>query len=124
MRTININEMGNVDMTQQFSLSRRSLLQAGGALAGAATLGSLGLSEARAAGGLNILMPGGSWKDWVEQTFVAPFVQTNSVDVSWKLGLGHEPLVMAQKARPQWDLIHTGQMRAPANSARWASTSR
>lgn len=48
---------------------------------------------------------------------MAPFVQTNSVDVSWKLGLGHEPLVMAQKPRPQWDLIHTGQMRAPASSA-------
>ncbi|SMH36590.1 ABC transporter substrate-binding protein [Mesorhizobium australicum] len=97
---------------ERFSMSRRSLLRAGGAFAGAAALGGLGTSGAAAAGGLNILMAGGSWKEWVDQTFVAPFAQANDVDVAWKLGLGQEPLVMAQKARPQWDLIHTGQMRA------------
>ena len=108
-------KMGNATMTrtqQQFSMSRRSLLKAGGALAGAAAFGSTAIAPASAAGSVNILMPGGSWKDWVEQTFVAPFAEANDVEAVWRLGLGHEPLVMAQRARPQWDLIHTGQMRA------------
>jgi spermidine/putrescine-binding protein len=95
-----------------YSVSRRSLLKAGGILAGAAALGTFGHSQAQAAGDLRLLMPGGSWKDWVDQTFVTPFAAANQVEVAWKLGLGHEPLVMAQQARPQWDLIHTGQMRA------------
>lgn len=97
---------------EQLSVTRRSLLKTGGMLAGAAALGSMAVPQARAAGGVNILMPGGSWKDWVDQTFVTPFADANSVDVAWKLGLGHEPLVMVQRSRPQWDLIHTGQMRA------------
>lgn len=97
---------------QNYAVSRRSLLKAGGTFAGAAAIGGLTLSSAHAAGGVNILMAGGSWKEWVDQTFVTPFATANSVEVAWKQGLGHEPLVMAQKSRPQWDLIHTGQMRA------------
>jgi putative spermidine/putrescine transport system substrate-binding protein len=94
------------------SVSRRSVLKAGGALAGAAALGTFGSTSAQAAGDLRIIMPGGSWKEWVEKTFTAPFGTANEVEILWKIGLGQEPLVMAQQARPQWDLIHTGQMRA------------
>ncbi|MGO4833494.1 PotD/PotF family extracellular solute-binding protein [Rhizobiaceae sp. 2RAB30] len=97
---------------RNLAVSRRSVLKAGAAFAGAAALGSFGMPSARAAGDLRIIMPGGSWKDWVDQTFVAPYAKANDVEAIWKLGLGQEPLVMAQQARPQWDLIHTGQMRA------------
>jgi putative spermidine/putrescine transport system substrate-binding protein len=53
---------------------------------------------------LRLLFPGGTWKDWFDQTFVTPFAQKNSVKAIWKTGLGYEPLLIAQRTRPQWDM--------------------
>jgi len=58
---------------------------------------------------LHILFAGGTWKDWFEQVFVTPFVQQHGTKVIWKTGLGFEPLVLAQRSRPQWDIIHENQ---------------
>lgn len=91
-------------------LNRRGFLAAGAFAAG--SLAAPGLLRAQAAKDIRLLFPGGTWKDWVEKTFVTPFAEQKQIEAVWKLGLGHEPLVMAQKARPQWDLIHTGQMRS------------
>jgi spermidine/putrescine-binding protein len=92
-------------------ISRRSLLSGGAAaLAAGAVLTRSG--PAHAAKELRIMMAGGSWKDFVDKTFVAPFAKDNGVEVVWKLGLSMEPIIMAQQRRPQWDLVHTGQTRA------------
>ncbi len=61
---------------------------------------------------LRIIMAGGSWKEWVDQYFAQPFEKATGATVIWKLGLAQEPMVMAQRARPQWDLIHSSQARA------------
>jgi spermidine/putrescine-binding protein len=90
--------------------NRRRLLQAGAAaLAGAAFLPHAARAAARE---LRIIMAGGSWKDFVDKIFGQPFAQANHVEIVWKTGLSQEPLIMAQRARPQWDLIHSSQGRA------------
>ena len=86
-------------------VSRRRLMQ--GALAAAAGLAG-GRAHA-AASELRFLFAGGTWKDWFEQTFVAPFAKERGTSILWKTGLGFEPLVLSQKSRPQWDLIHQSQ---------------
>lgn len=91
-------------------ISRRTLLSGTAALAASATL-TRGSAEA-AAKELHIMMAGGSWKDYVDKTFVASFAKANNVEVIWKLGLSMEPIIMAQQRNPQWDLVHTGQTRA------------
>jgi spermidine/putrescine-binding protein len=82
----------------------------------AAALGALstgGLAGARPAGAaateLRILFPGGSWQEWFNTTFAKPFEEAARVQMVWKLGLAFEPLVIAQRRRPQWDLIHENQ---------------
>jgi spermidine/putrescine-binding protein len=85
--------------------TRRGLLQmTGGALA------ALVASPATAAADeLRFLFPSGSWKDWFEQTFTKSFSERTGAKMVWKTGLGFEPLVIAQRSRPQWDLIHQNQ---------------
>jgi putative spermidine/putrescine transport system substrate-binding protein len=91
-------------------LSRRRFLQhAAGAGAALATLAGPGPRDARAASELRILFPGGTWQEWYNTTFVRPFEQTSGTKAVWKLGLSFEPLVIAQRKRPQWDLIHQNQ---------------
>jgi putative spermidine/putrescine transport system substrate-binding protein len=87
---------------------RRFLASVVGGAAAAAVGGFPGRATA-AASELNILFPGGSWKDWFEQSMVKPFSERRGVKIVWKTGLGFEPLVIAQRRRPQWDLIHQNQ---------------
>jgi putative spermidine/putrescine transport system substrate-binding protein len=89
---------------------RRFLSSALGAGLGSTLLGGLParLSAAEAKE-LRILFPGGTWKDWFDQVFVTPFAQKNGIKPIWKTGLGYEPLIIAQRARPQWDIAHLNQ---------------
>jgi putative spermidine/putrescine transport system substrate-binding protein len=101
-----------MDSQNKAGLSRRHIIKAGLALAGGTALVGLGARDAKAASDLRIMMAGGSWKEWVEKVFAAPFAKANNVELVWKLGLTQEPIVMAQQRRPQWDLIHSSQTRA------------
>jgi putative spermidine/putrescine transport system substrate-binding protein len=96
------------------AIGRRRFLQSslGGAAAAAVMTGFAGPLSAAEAKELRILFPGGTWKDWFEKTFVAPFADKHGTKVVWKTGLGFEPLVIAQRTRPQWDLIHLSQNKA------------
>lgn len=58
---------------------------------------------------MRILFPGGTWKDWFDQVFVTPFATRTNTKPIWKTGLGYEPLVIAQRNRPQWDIAHLNQ---------------
>ena len=91
-------------------ISRRRFLE-GTAAFGALTVGGLAgaRQSAAAAAELRILFPGGSWQEWFASTFVKPFEQAARIKAEWKLGLSFEPLVIAQRRRPQWDLIHENQ---------------
>ena len=81
------------------SIGRRHFLK--GALgSAAATVACPTVLRAADAKELNILFPGGTWKDWYEQVFVTPFATQRGIKVVWKTGLGFEPLVIAQRRRP------------------------
>ena len=76
------------------SIGRRHFLK--GALGGAAAaVACPTVLRAADANELNILFPGGTWKDWYEQAFVTPFATQRGIKVVWKTGLGFEPLVIA-----------------------------
>jgi putative spermidine/putrescine transport system substrate-binding protein len=87
------------------ALSRREILKGGLAAAAVMTSDSV-LAQSRE---LRFLFGAGTWKDWFEQTFVTPFVSRTGARTIWKTGLGFEPLVIAQRSRPQWDLMHQNQ---------------
>ena len=93
-------------------VSRRALLKSGAAMAGAAALFGMGTRSAFAADEIRIIMSGGSWGEWVDQTFATPYTEATGIQFSWKYALSQEPLVMAQQGRPQWDMMQSGQMRA------------
>ena len=90
------------------SIGRRHFLKRalGGVAAAVACPTVLRAADAKE---LNILFPGGTWKDWYEQVFVTPFATKRGIKAVWKTGLGFEPLVIAQRRRPQWDVIHENQ---------------
>ncbi len=93
------------------AFDRRQILEGmlgAGAAAALAGLWPSGLSAAEAKE-LRILFAGGTWKDWFESTFVGPFTEKRGTKVVWKTGLGFEPLIIAQRSRPQWDVIHLNQ---------------
>ena len=97
------------------TISRRSFLRnAALAGAGAATLGSLGSFSAHAAMAkeLRLLFAGGTWQEWYSNTFAVPFTEAHGTKFIWRKGLSHEPIVIAQRKRPQWDLIHGNQEMA------------
>ena len=92
------------------ALSRRHFLrQTAGVGAALAALAASGRTPAFAAGEVRILFPGGTWQEWYNTTFVKPVEQSSGAKAVWKLGLSFEPLVIAQRRRPQWDLIHQNQ---------------
>ncbi len=97
-----------IDFRHQFG-RRRFLQGAAGAGLTAAMGGFSGSAQAAQATELRILFPGGTWKDWVDQTFVTPFAEKHKIKPVWKTGLGYEPLVIAQRSRPQWDIAHLNQ---------------
>ncbi|MBX3539565.1 MAG: extracellular solute-binding protein [Chelatococcus sp.] len=92
--------------------SRRSVLRGAGAVAGAGAIGGFGMTSARAAKDLRVLMAGGTWGEWVNKTFADPFAKAKGIEFVWKHGIGQEPIVMAQRVRPQWDLSHSSQTKA------------
>ncbi len=94
------------------SISRRSVLRGAGVLAGGAALAGLANRPALAASELRVLMAGGSWGEWVANIFAKPFTQAHGVEFIWKYGIGQEPILMAQRRRPQWDLCHSSQTKA------------
>ncbi len=93
------------------TFGRRQLVR--GALGAGLTSSALGSVPFNAAAAeakeLRILFPGGTWKDWFEQSYVAPFAQKKGIKALWKTGLGYEPLMIAQRARPQWDIAQLNQ---------------
>jgi spermidine/putrescine-binding protein len=89
--------------------TRRDLLKAGAA---ATAFAAAGADKAFAARELRFMLPGGTWKDYLDKTFIEPFAKANNVEIVYKLGLAMEPIVMAQQRRPQWDLIHCNQTKA------------
>ncbi len=92
-------------------ITRRRLLSQSARLgAGVVALSALGAGAARAeAKTLNVLFPGGTWLEFYEKTFTKPWSEAHGTEFVWKNGLGFEPLVIAQRRRPQWDLIHQNQ---------------
>lgn len=92
-------------------LSRRQLLQQAAAFgAGALALSAYpGGSALAATNELRVLFPGGTWQKWYQESFVDPWVKSNKTSFVWKTGLAFEPLIIAQRNRPQWDLIHQNQ---------------
>ena len=72
-----------MDKAAQHRIGRRRLL-AGAAGAAAATVAAgipARLSAAQASE-LRILFPGGTWKDWYDQTFVTPFAKKHGITLS------------------------------------------
>ncbi len=101
--------MSDKDNRRQFN-RREFLGRSAGAGAGLAALAAMGPGPAAAATDeLRILFPGGTWQEWFSNTFAKPFEAGTDARVIWKMGLGFEPLVIAQRRRPQWDLIHQNQ---------------
>jgi spermidine/putrescine-binding protein len=76
---------------------RKFLSGAMNASAASALLGVIpGQLSAAQASELRILFPGGTWKDWFDQTFATPFANKRGIKPIWKTGLGYEPLIIAQ----------------------------
>jgi spermidine/putrescine-binding protein len=99
--------------------SRRGFLL-GAVNAGAASVLLGGMprqASAAEASELRILFPGGTWKDWFDQTFMAPFVKKHGIKPIWKTGLGYEPLIIAQRERPQWDMGQLDQVTSSQQAA-------
>ena len=90
--------------------SRRRVLR--GALAAGATPIVAPMIARAAAKELRVLFPGGTWRDFFHQTFAEPFAKQKGVEFVYRLGLSHEPMVMAQRRNPQWDIIHQAQSRS------------
>lgn len=91
-------------------ITRRQFLTAAGAAGAGLALGEgLGGRPAFAAKELRILFAGGTWQEWYNKTFVEAFVKDSGAQIVWKTGLHFVPLVIAQRNRPQWDLIHQNQ---------------
>src|SRR4051794_8241060 len=100
-------------MRSDFSrISRRSLFKGGASVAPAAAFAGLGADKALAARELRFMLPGGTWKEFMDKTFIEPFAKANNVEIVYKLGLAMERIVMAQQRRPQWDMIHCNQTKA------------
>jgi len=91
-------------------LSRRRVLR-GTMAASTATLAAPMIARAQAKE-IRILFPGGTWKDFFHQVFAEPFAKQKNIEFVYRLGLSHEPMVLAQRRNPQWDIIHQSQSRS------------
>lgn len=97
-------------MARSLSTSRRRLVAGGIAAAGTALAAPM-IARA-AAKELRVLFPGGTWRDFFHKVFAEPFATQKGVEIVYRLGLSHEPMVMAQRRNPQWDIIHQSQSRS------------
>lgn len=93
-------------------LTRRSMLQGTAAMATFAGFSSWIGKSAAAANELRIIMAGGSWGEFFSKAVADPFATQHPMEYVWKHGLNQEPVLMAQKRRPQWDLVHSSQVKA------------
>lgn len=95
--------------------SRRQVLAQGLRLGAGAFASGVMINRASAAAReLRILIAGGSWRDWFHETFAQPFAQAKGIELTYRLGLTFEPMVMAQRRSPQWDVIHQNQNTSSA----------
>jgi len=96
--------------------SRRQFLRRSAAAgAGAAFASGVMITGTKAAAReLRILIAGGSWRDWFHETFAQPFARAKNIELTYRLGLTFEPMVMAQRRSPQWDVIHQNQNTSSA----------
>jgi putative spermidine/putrescine transport system substrate-binding protein len=95
-------------MTKLLS-TRRNILR--GASAASTLLVAPNIARAQAKE-LRVLIAGGSWRDFFHQTFSEPFAKAKNVEITYRLGLSFEPMIMAQRRSPQWDIIHQSQSRS------------
>lgn len=92
------------------NVTRRALIRGAGMGAGALALsGFPGMAALASTNELRILFPGGTWQKWYSEAFVEPWTKANKTNFIWKTGLAFEPIIIAQRNRPQWDLIHLNQ---------------
>lgn len=91
--------------------SRRGFLRRAAVVtSGALTLSAFPDRRAEAAvNELRVLFPGGTWQQFFQESIVDPWVNVHKTNFIWKTGLAHEPLIIAQRNRPQWDLVHLNQ---------------
>jgi putative spermidine/putrescine transport system substrate-binding protein len=98
--------------------SRRELLGYGLMAFGASLLGrasDAGVAAAAAAGqDLNVLFTGGTWKQYFEQVYSAPFAKEKGVNVVYSLGDFNRQLsrVIAERQNQRSDLLHMHQYNA------------
>lgn len=98
------------------SISRRELLRwtAAGALGGLAA----GLMDrpapALAAGELDFLFPGGTWKEYFERIYTTPFAKAKGVQVVFSVGDVAQQMsrVIAERQSERFDLFHVHQYLA------------
>lgn len=96
----------------KFMLNRRSFLEGALALGAASTIFDPRTLSAAEAAELRVLFPGGSLQDWFTQVFTGPFSRETGAKIVFKTGNTLNPIVLAQKTRPQWDIIHLSQTEA------------
>jgi len=97
-------------MSTSLKSSRRRVLAVGIAAAGTALAAPM-IARAQAKE-IRILFPGGTWKDFFHQVFAEPFARQKNVEFVYRLGLSHEPMILAQRRNPQWDIVHQSQSRS------------
>jgi spermidine/putrescine-binding protein len=96
--------------TVDVNSSRRDFIGQAAAGVGALALSGLASRSAHAAATeLRVLFPGGTWQKMFQESFTDPWTKANKTNFIWKTGLAFEPLIIAQRNRPQWDLIHLNQ---------------
>jgi spermidine/putrescine-binding protein len=96
-------------------LTRRAFLRRGALAAAAGTAGlTVRPGRAAAADELRVMFPGGTWREYFEKVYTGPFTAQHGTKFIWRTGLSQEPIVIAQRRSPQWDLIHMNQTKAMA----------
>jgi len=99
----------------KLGMNRRNFLSAtGGAVAAPFIITRADAADPRE---LRIFTPGGTWKDRLAKYFFEPFFKEHNITADWKVGEGPEPLIVAQRRRPQWDLVQSNSSRAPQMGA-------
>lgn len=100
----------------ELGISRRELLRwtAAGALGGLAAGLMDRPSPALAAGELDFLFPGGTWKEYFERIYTTPFAKAKGVQVVFSVGDVAQQMsrVIAERQNERFDLLHVHQYLA------------